>query len=106
MSPEQAEKVFERFGQADSTTTRRFGGTGLGLAISSAAFGGGITVTSEIGKGSQFVTTIDPGDLTGVELTETPKIFSGNKKTTNWMWRATGSRGIFSWQTTARTIRG
>lgn len=49
--------IFERFSQAESTTTRQFGGTGLGLAISSdlaRAMGGGITVQSELGKGSCF----------------------------------------------------
>ncbi|NRP72961.1 Autoinducer 2 sensor kinase/phosphatase LuxQ [Ensifer psoraleae] len=57
MTPEQQQRLFNAFTQADASTTRNYGGTGLGLSITRSfcrMIGGVVKVESQVGKGSVF----------------------------------------------------
>ncbi len=61
IEPEKLESIFEEFRQVDGSHTREYGGTGLGLSITRKLvdlLGGGITVDSDLNRGSVFTVEI------------------------------------------------
>ena len=61
ISPEQQEKIFSAYNQADRTIAKQSGGAGMGLAISKRnieLMQGNISIESELGKGAKFIITL------------------------------------------------
>jgi len=87
MTPEQIDRAFAPFMQAESGTTRKYGGTGLGLSITNflvEMMGGKLLVESTPGVGSKFYfeLTFDTFDVTKDDLSETKITLNELKKPT------------------------
>ncbi|NBU96908.1 MAG: PAS domain-containing sensor histidine kinase [Spirochaetia bacterium] len=84
IAKENHELIFERFTQATSDTTRKYGGTGLGLAIVKKLLeiqGSKISIESEINKGSKFFFELDfdsTNSSTTVHENETIPVLKNN----------------------------
>ncbi len=68
IAPEDQARIFERFVQVDSTSTRKYNGSGLGLALVREygdMQGFAVSVESELGRGSRFVITIPASAIVG-----------------------------------------
>lgn len=68
IASEDRERIFERFVQVDSTSTRKYNGSGLGLALVreyADVQGFGVSVESELGHGSTFTITVPEEAIVG-----------------------------------------
>jgi glucokinase len=79
VDPERLPALFDRFVQADTSTTRMYGGTGLGLAVCkelAERMGGTVKADSTVGRGSTFTVTLPLKRLDGGarELTAPPTL--------------------------------
>ncbi|MCK2086853.1 ATP-binding protein [Thauera aromatica] len=80
MTPEQIERLFTPFVQADQTIARRYGGTGLGLSIVrrlADLLGGEVGITSTPGEGSSFWLELPFGLAGDADVTETSPTLAG-----------------------------
>nr|WP_284499468.1 ATP-binding protein [Legionella maioricensis] len=71
ISPEDQNKLFTAFNQADTSITRRYGGSGLGLVICKKLceeMQGRLNLTSELNKGSTFTARIKVEKLMAYEI--------------------------------------
>jgi len=93
--PDQADRLFSRFEQADGSITRRFGGTGLGLSISrqlAELMGGQVSAAGKPGRGAVFTLMLplpvarEPAAATGPAIERSgraPKVLVVDDNETN-----------------------
>jgi signal transduction histidine kinase/DNA-binding response OmpR family regulator len=107
LSPEQVQRIFNQFEQADSSISRRYGGTGLGLTIVKAiveGMGGNIRVKSSLGQGTTFFVTASMKKADTLELIEEAP--ERNYRVTGKVWLVDDDSFILKWCSSVLEMNG
>ncbi len=87
--PADLEKIFDRFWQAQGSTTRRYQGVGIGLALVkelALVHGGRVSAQSEMGQGTTMKVELDVSrPAAGAHVNEIPHKSSTNEEGTAWL---------------------
>ncbi|WP_031530748.1 hybrid sensor histidine kinase/response regulator [Dyadobacter crusticola] len=107
LSPEQVQRIFNQFEQADSSISRRYGGTGLGLTIVKAiveAMGGNIRLKSTPGQGTTFFVTASMKKADTLEPTEEAP--ERDYRVTGKVWLVDDDSFILKWCSSVLEMNG
>ncbi|MGS0679683.1 ATP-binding protein [Shewanella sp. 125m-7] len=108
MTPEQQQKLFQPFVQADASINRKYGGSGLGMSIVQhlvELMGGQITVTSELNRGTKVTVNL-PAEFTALDLALISEAYAHDEAIKNWLtlWGVTlnqNATGVLTVESTA-----
>ncbi|MCE7066212.1 hybrid sensor histidine kinase/response regulator [Dyadobacter sp. CY326] len=108
LSPDQVQRVFNQFEQADPSISRKYGGTGLGLSIVKAlveGMSGNIKVKSTLGKGTTFFVTVRMKKAETIEIAP-DETHNRNYHVAGKVWLVDDDAFILKWCSSVLEMNG